>query len=258
MTLIELMGDGFVGVNGFIRVNRLVGMDPADIGVFPEPRQLTFGIPAGIGLDMGDGFIQGGIPVKVLEYLFISNGLKRIMVTVWQQRLYFFDQSLFDHLVNAGMDPAAQFFFGKVQADLADAERALPDGGAAKAKDRPARGQADFERPEQSLRIKSLAFGKEGGVVEAYFLLEPADTVEVILLLETAADSGIHGGDVIEAIGKCLNIKPGAADHDGDRVLTKDLGRPLQGQFFENGGVDFLPDGMRVNEIVMNGVELCL
>jgi hypothetical protein len=127
-----------------LKVRNSIRIGPLDSRVFPEPGQLTFGIPAGIGLDIVDGFIQGGIPVKVLEYLFISNGLESIMVAVRQQPLDFFDQALFDHVVYAVMDAAVQLFFWKVQADLADAERALPRCAAAKAQDRPARGEAYF------------------------------------------------------------------------------------------------------------------
>jgi len=61
--------------NGFVGMDRFVRMEPLDIGVFPEPGQLAFGVPAGIGLNIGNGLIQGGLSVKVLEYLFISNGL---------------------------------------------------------------------------------------------------------------------------------------------------------------------------------------
>src|SRR5579863_4050942 len=118
-------------------------MDPSDIGVFPEPGQLTFGVPAGIRLDIGNGLIEGGLSVKILEYLFISNGLERVMVAIKQESFHFFDQSLFDHAVCTVMDSAVQLFLGEVKADLEDAKGAMPGCTAAKAEDRPARGETD-------------------------------------------------------------------------------------------------------------------
>ncbi len=105
----------------------------------------------------------------------------------------------------------------------------MPGCTTTKAEDRAARGEADFKRAQQSLRVVSLAFREEGGIVEAHFLLEPTDTIEIILLLEPAADGGIDGRDLIETVGERLNIKSRAADHDGDPVLTKYFRRPLEG-----------------------------
>jgi hypothetical protein len=99
-------------------------MYPSHFGVFPEPGQLAFGVPAGVCLDIGNGLIQGGLAVKVIEYLFIANGLERIMVAVRQETVYFLDQSLFDHMVNAIMDAAMQLFLRQFQADLADVKGA--------------------------------------------------------------------------------------------------------------------------------------
>ena len=65
------------------------------------------------------------MPVKVLEDLFISNG-PQCMVRDRAADLYFVDQTLFDHAVYPVVDAAMQLFFGKVQADLADVERAFP------------------------------------------------------------------------------------------------------------------------------------
>ena len=159
-----------------------------------------------------NGFIQrAGLAIQVLEYFFIANCLQGIVVAIGQQTFHFFDEPLVDHVVYPVVDAAVQLFLGQVQADLADVKGTLPAGAAAKAEDRPARGEADFERAQQSLGVLSFAFGEEGGVMEVHFLLEPADTVELILQLELAADGGINGGDLIEAIGKGLDIEPGAA-----------------------------------------------
>jgi len=132
----------------------------------------------------------------------------------------------------------------------------MPRRTAAKAEDRTASREADFERAQQSMRVVSLAPGEESGVMEAHFLLEPADAIQIVLLPEPVADGRIGGGDFIEAVGKGFYIQAGAADHDDDGMFTKYLRRPLEGQFFENGGVDLFADGMGTNEIMMNGVKL--
>jgi len=196
-------------------------MDPPDIRVFPEPGQLTFGVPAGIRLNIGNGLIEGGLSVKILEYLFISNGLERVMVAIRQEPFHFFDQPLFDHAVYTVMDPVVQRFLGEVNANFENAKGAMPGCTAAKAEDRPARGETDFERAQQSLRVVPLSLGEEGGIMEANFFLQPADAIEIILLLEPAPDGRIASGDLIETIGERLNIKSGATDHDGNGMLAK-------------------------------------
>ena len=67
---------------------------------------------------------------------------------------------------------------------------------AAKAEDRPAGRKPHFERPQQSLGVLSFAFGIESGVMKVYFLLEPANAVQLILQLELAADGGIDAGGI--------------------------------------------------------------
>ncbi len=62
-----------------------------------------------------------------------------------------------------------------------DLKGTLTAGVPAKTENRPAGGEADFECAQQPLGVLSFAFCVESRVMEVDFLLEPADTVELIL-----------------------------------------------------------------------------
>ena len=158
------------------------------------------------------------------------------------------------HRVYAVMDAAMEFFFGQFQTDFADMERALLWRPAAERKDRPTCGQPDFQRPKQPVRVVLFAFGKEGRIELADFLLQPRYAILLVLLPQALTQVGVGGGDVIETVGKGPDIEAGTTYHDSGGVIAKNISRPLQGQLLENGGIDFLTDRVRIDKIMVNCV----
>lgn len=229
-------------------------IDPLDGGILFKPGQLSFGIVTGIDFDVGDSLVERAGAVEIIEELLIADRLQGFMRTPGKQTFYFFEQSLLHHCVYPVVDAVVEFFFRQFQADEPGVERALPGSPASKRKDRPACRQADFQCPKQPVRVELFAFGKEGRIELADFLLQPRHAILLVLLPQALTQAGVGRGDIIEPVGKGPDIEAGTAYHDSGWPIAKNIGRPLQSQLLENGRIDFLTDGVGIDKIMVNGV----
>ena len=228
------------------------GVDPLDGGILFKPGQLPFGIATGIGRDIGDSLVERAGAVEIVEEFLIADRLKGFVSPVREQTFYFFEQSVLHHRVYPVVDTAMEFFFGQFQTDEPDMERALPGCSATKREDRPAGGQADFQRPQEAMWVELFTIGEKGRIELADFLLQPRYAILLVLLPQALAQFGIDRGNIVQPVGKSLDVQTCTSYHDSGWPVTKNISRPLQGQLLENGGIDFLTDGMRIDKIMVD------
>src|SRR5690349_10748948 len=133
--------------------------------IAPEPGKLPLGILAGFNLRGLRGLLQRHLTAQVGEYLFVSQGFKRLFVprkTMSEQRANLFYKPFLEHLPRASRDRGGEDVSAGSQTDLEDFETFQGTALGSRRQGR-ARQQTDFQCAGGLLHITRMnALGGRG------------------------------------------------------------------------------------------------
>ncbi len=240
--------DGFVGGEG-------VEVEPVDVVVALEPRQLFLGIDAGVLLDALDGHIQRPDAVKDVEEFFVADGVEGVEMAVGIEAADFVEQAVLHHGIHTLVDALEQVVATAIEPDFDDAERALLALACAEGGVGAACLVADFEGMDNALCVFRVNKGIILGVEQAEFLTEDVET----FVFQTAADVLPYvvadGGDVVDAVADSVDIHHASTTHQLYGLGRKRFVEQFEHVGFVLGGAVVLVEVEGMNEIVAHFVQ---
>ena len=87
----------------------VVGVEPGDVAVVPEPGHLFLGVDTCVLLDALYGHGEFPCAVEDVEHFLVSYGVQGVAVAVWHEIHGFLEQSCVDHGVYSGIDACEEF-----------------------------------------------------------------------------------------------------------------------------------------------------
>ena len=93
-------------------------MEPVDLVVALEPRELLAHIAARVALDALHGFFERPFSVEMAEKFLVADGIQRVFVAQGKNAAGLFEKTLRHHLIDAPIDAVVEFFARAVEADF--------------------------------------------------------------------------------------------------------------------------------------------
>ena len=93
-------------------------MEPVDLVVALEPRELLAHIAARVALDALHGLVERPFSVEMAEKFLVADGVQRVFVAQGKNAAGLVQQSFRHHLIDAPIDAVVEFFARAVEADF--------------------------------------------------------------------------------------------------------------------------------------------